>query len=61
MTHCKTADSTTPRCEAEQAREFAAARNVEINASIAKVAQVRELALSLTHCKTAIQHAALRR
>jgi outer membrane protein OmpA-like peptidoglycan-associated protein len=54
-THCKTADSTTPRCEAERAREFAAARNAEINASIAAVNAERAhvLALSRTHCKTA--------
>jgi len=41
LTHCKTPDSTTPRCEAERARNFAAARNAEIEASIAMVEAMR--------------------
>jgi outer membrane protein OmpA-like peptidoglycan-associated protein len=49
---CKTAESASPRCETERAREFAAERNAEINASIARVAAARRLALSMTHCKT---------
>jgi outer membrane protein OmpA-like peptidoglycan-associated protein len=52
LTHCKTPDSTTPRCMAERARDFAAARNAEIDASIAAVARYRASVLALTHCKT---------
>ena len=42
LTYCKSADSATPRCEAERTREFAAARNAEIDASIAAVVAQRE-------------------
>jgi outer membrane protein OmpA-like peptidoglycan-associated protein len=50
--HCA-ANPTTPRCEAERAREFAAARNAEIDASIAAVNAARDwLVLARTHCKT---------
>ena len=41
-THCKTAGSSSPRCEAERAHEFAIARNMEIGASIATVKAARE-------------------
>ena len=43
----------SPRCEAERIREFAAARNAEIERSLAAVARNRAatLALSTTHCK----------
>ena len=43
----------SPRCEAERIREFAAARNAEIERSLAAVARNRAatLALSATHCK----------
>jgi outer membrane protein OmpA-like peptidoglycan-associated protein len=34
LTNCKTADSETPRCDAERSREFAAARNAEIDAAL---------------------------
>lgn len=44
LTHCKTSGSTTPRCLAERAREFAAARNAEIEASMARVAKVQAFA-----------------
>lgn len=44
LTHCKTPDSTTPRCLAERTRDFAAARNAEITASIARVGAAREFA-----------------
>jgi outer membrane protein OmpA-like peptidoglycan-associated protein len=48
-----TASATSPRCEAERAREFAAARNAEIDASIAAVNAARAwLVLARTHCKT---------
>src|SRR5450631_2723760 len=50
---CSSANWSTPVCEEERTHEFEADRNAEINASIAKVAQVRALALSLTYCKTA--------
>jgi outer membrane protein OmpA-like peptidoglycan-associated protein len=51
---CSPINWSTPACEAERDREFAAARNAEINASIAAVAAARsKLARSLTHCKTA--------
>ena len=42
----------SPRCAAERTREFAAARNAEINASIAAVARNRAatLAINITHC-----------
>jgi outer membrane protein OmpA-like peptidoglycan-associated protein len=55
LTHCKTPNSTTPRCLAERDNRFAAARNAEINRSVAAVTaeRARVLALSLTHCKTA--------
>jgi outer membrane protein OmpA-like peptidoglycan-associated protein len=47
------ANSSSPRCEAERTREFAAARNAEINASMAAVNAARAwLALARTHCKT---------
>ena len=42
LTHCKTADSETPRCEAERTREFAAARNAEAAASLAAVQAARD-------------------
>jgi len=46
------ANSNSPRCEAERAREFAAARNAEIDASIAAVNAARVwLDLARTHCK----------
>ncbi len=49
--NCSLAATTQPRCEAQHAREFVAARNTEINASIAAVAAVRaQLAASTTHC-----------
>ncbi len=43
----------SPRCAAERIREFAAARNAEIERSLAAVARNRAatLALSTTHCK----------
>ena len=50
--HC-TVSATSPRCEAESAREFAAARNAEIEASIDAVNAARAwLVLARTHCKT---------
>ena len=42
LTHCKTANSETPRCEAERTREFAAARNAEAAASLAAVQAARD-------------------
>jgi len=42
LTHCKTADSETPRCEAERTREFAAARNAEATVSLAAVQSARD-------------------
>jgi outer membrane protein OmpA-like peptidoglycan-associated protein len=46
--------ANSPRCEAERAREFAAARNAEINASIAAVNAARVwLTAARTHCKAA--------
>jgi outer membrane protein OmpA-like peptidoglycan-associated protein len=42
LTHCKTADSETPRCEAERTREFAAARNAEAAVSLAAVQAARD-------------------
>ena len=43
----------SPLCETERAREFAAVRNAEINASIAAVNAARAwLTLSRTHCKS---------
>jgi outer membrane protein OmpA-like peptidoglycan-associated protein len=52
--HC-TASPNSPRCEAERAREFAEARNAEINASIAAVNARRAwLVSSRTHCKTPV-------
>jgi outer membrane protein OmpA-like peptidoglycan-associated protein len=42
LTHCKTADSGTPRCEAERTREFAAARNAEAAVSLAAVQAARD-------------------
>lgn len=51
--YCRSSIDASPRCEAERAREFAAARNAEIEASLAAVRRHRaELALALTHCKT---------
>lgn len=46
LTHCKTTDDGSPRCEVERAREFAAARNAEINAALAayETARARRLA-----------------
>jgi outer membrane protein OmpA-like peptidoglycan-associated protein len=43
----------SPRCAAERIRDFAAARNAEIERSLAAVARNRAatLALSVTHCK----------
>jgi outer membrane protein OmpA-like peptidoglycan-associated protein len=50
--HCAAAPGS-PRCEAEQAREFAKARNAEIEASLAAVAANRaRLAALKTHCKS---------
>lgn len=50
--HCAAAPGS-PRCEAERAREFAAARNAEIEASMAAVAANRaRLAAAKTHCKS---------
>ena len=50
--HCVRAPQS-PRCEAERLREFAAARNAEIERSLAAVARNRAatLALNTTHCK----------
>ncbi len=46
-------NAMSPSCEAERAREFAKARNAEINASLAAVNARRSwLVLSRTHCKT---------
>ena len=50
--HCVRAPQS-PRCEAERIREFAAARNAEINASMAAVARARTsttVAINTTHC-----------
>ena len=49
--HCVRAPQS-PRCEAERIREFAAARNAEIERSLAAVARNRatELAINTTHC-----------
>jgi len=41
LAHCKTPDSTTPRCEAERAQNFAAEQNALSSASMARVAAVR--------------------
>jgi len=47
--YCQLAGSTTPYCQAERARAFAAARNAEINTSIAAVRAARaRLALANT-------------
>ena len=43
MTHCKSANDTSPRCIVEQDRAFHIARNAEINHSIAAVAGARAL------------------
>ncbi len=49
--NCSLAATTSPRCEAEHARAFAAARNAEINASLAVVkAERARLAASTSHC-----------
>lgn len=45
-THCKTPDSTAPRCAAERAREFAARQNALSNASIALVNAARDQAFA---------------
>ncbi len=51
-TSCTSSSWSTPACEEERAREFAADRNAEINASIAAVAAARAVpALTLTYCK----------
>ena len=43
LTHCKTDNSTSPRCAVERAREFAAARNAEINVALAAYETARAL------------------
>jgi outer membrane protein OmpA-like peptidoglycan-associated protein len=43
MTHCKSANDSSPRCVIEQDRAFHIARNAEINRSIAAVASARAL------------------
>ena len=47
-------EASLARVKAERDRAFTVARNLEINASVARVEAVRarELAMSLTHCKT---------
>ncbi|CAN1724153.1 OmpA family protein [Hyphomicrobium sp. 1Nfss2.1] len=52
LTHCKSATDASPRCDAERARDFRAARNNEIDRSIAAVAAARARGLLDTAATT---------
>ena len=49
LTHCKSEDSTSPRCAVERAREFAAARNREIDAALAAYKTAEAIRAVETH------------